>query len=208
MTCFTGAVVLPSNAFALWKRLGNNTTIGNMVLDENFKEFLRLLNANDVKYLVVGDFAVAYHGYPRYTKDIDFWIWADPDNAEKLLQTISEFGLVSGLRKEDLLNADNVIQLGFEPNRIDIIVQLDGVEFEECFEHRQEAVFEGIKIHFINLDDLIKNKLATGRIKDKADAKSLEKKRVNIPSSRDFPHHRMAPQIHNSELRRKRAQIA
>ena len=83
-----------------------------MVLDKNFKEFIRLLNENDVKYLVIGGFAVAYHGYPRYTKDIDFWIWANPDNADKVLKTIQDFGFgMLGLKKEDLLIESNVIQL-------------------------------------------------------------------------------------------------
>ena len=150
-----------------------------MVLDENFKEFVKLLNANGVKYLVVGGFAVAYHGYPRYTKDIDFWIWAEIENADKLLQTIQEFGLSTiGIQMEDLLDVNNVIQLGYEPNRIDLIMQLDGVDFNSCFEHRQAAVFEGIDIPFINLDDLIKNKLSTGRLKDKADAQALERTRI------------------------------
>ncbi len=70
-----------------------------MVLDENFKEFIRLLNANDVKYLVIGGYAVAYHGYPRYTKDIDFWIWANPDNADKVLKTVQDFGFGMSLWK-------------------------------------------------------------------------------------------------------------
>ena len=148
-----------------------------MVLDENFKEFIRLLNANGVKYLVIGGFAVAYHGYPRYTKDIDFWIWAHPENAEKVIKTIKDFGFgMLGFQIEDLLNPENVIQLGYEPNRIDLIVDLEGLDFEACFANCQEAEFEKIPIHFINLDDLIKNKLSTGRLKDKVDAQTLIKK--------------------------------
>ena len=148
-----------------------------MVLDENFKEFIKLLNANDVKYLIVGGFAVAYHGYPRYTKDIDFWVWAHPDNAEKIINTIQEFGFGIGrFKKEDFLNLENVVQLGHEPNRIDLILQLDGLDFENCFPHAVETEFEGIPLHFINLEDLIKNKLATGRLKDKVDAQNLVKK--------------------------------
>lgn len=148
-----------------------------MVLDENFKEFIRLLNGNDVKYLVVGGFAVAYHGYPRYTKDIDFWVWADPENAERLLKAIHEFGFSGlGLKPEDLFNPNNVIQLGYEPNRIDLIVQLEGLDFETCFAQRQEAVFEDLPINFIGYDDLIKNKRSTGRLKDKLDAQTLDKK--------------------------------
>ncbi len=149
-----------------------------MVLDQNFKEFIKLLNANDVKYLVVGGFAVAYHGYPRYTKDIDFWIWANPDNADKVLKTVSDFGFGSlGLMKADLLNEDNIIQLGYEPNRIDITTNLDGVNFETCYDQKLETTFEGIPVNFINLKDLIKNKLSTGRLKDKVDAQTLQKKK-------------------------------
>jgi hypothetical protein len=148
-----------------------------MVLDKNFKEFIRLLNANDVKYLLVGGLAVAYHGYPRYTKDIDFWVWANPENAEKVIHVIKEFGFATlGFQKEDLLNTDNIIQLGYEPNRIDIITQLDGVDFETCFAQCQNVIFEEVLIPLIGLEDLIKNKLSTGRLKDKVDAQTLVKK--------------------------------
>lgn len=148
-----------------------------MVLDENFKEFIRLLNVNGVKYLVIGGFAVAYHGYPRYTKDIDFWIWANPDNADKVLKTVHDFGFgMLGLQKEDLLNENNVIQLGHEPNRIDLIMDLEGLDFEICFAQRQDAEFEHLPIYFLSLDDLVKNKLSTGRLKDKVDAQTLVKK--------------------------------
>ncbi len=148
-----------------------------MVLDENFKEFIRLLNVNDVKYLVIGGFAVAYHGYPRYTKDIDFWVWAHPENAEKVIKTIKDFGFgMMGFQIEDLLNPENVIQLGYEPNRIDLLVDLEGLDFETSFANCQEAEFEGMPIHFINLEDLVKNKLLTGRLKDKVDAQTLIRK--------------------------------
>ncbi len=148
-----------------------------MVLDENFKEFIRLLNENDVKYLVVGGFAVAYHGYPRYTKDIDFWVWAHPENAEKVIKTIKDFGFcMLGFQKEDLLDPNNIVQLGYEPNRIDLIIDLEGLDFETCFTNCQDAEFEGVPIHFINLDDLVKNKMSTGRLKDKVDAQTLVKK--------------------------------
>ena len=149
-----------------------------MVLDSNFREFIELLNAREVKYLVVGGFAVAYHGYPRYTKDIDFWIWAEPDNAERLLKAIEDFGLgMLGLEADDLLNPDNVIQMGYEPNRIDLITQLEGLEFEECFELRVETSFEGVPINFIDLDNLIKSKRLSGRMQDFVDADKLEKQK-------------------------------
>lgn len=148
-----------------------------MVLDENFKEFIRLLNANGVKYLVVGGFAVAYHGYPRYTKDIDFWVWAESENASRLLKALQDFGFGAlGLQQEDLSDPENVIQLGYEPHRIDLIIQLEGLDFGTCFAQRQEATFEGIPIHFIGYDDLLKNKRSTGRLKDKVDVQTLERK--------------------------------
>lgn len=149
-----------------------------MVLDSNFKEFIQLLNANGVKYLVVGGFAVAYHGYPRYTKDIDFWIWAEPENARVMIQVLRDFGFESlGVKEEDFLNLNNVIQIGHEPNRIDLITQLDGMEFQKCYESRQEVSFENIPINFIDLDNLIKSKRLAGRRKDLLDADELSKQK-------------------------------
>ncbi len=149
-----------------------------MVLDKNFKEFIKLLNENDVKYLVVGGFAVAFHGYPRYTKDIDFWVWANPENADKVLKTIQDFGFgMLGLNKEDLLEESNIIQIGHEPNRIDLILDLEGLSFETCFAQRQDSEFENLLIHFLNLDDLVKTKLLSKRLKDKVDAQTLMNKK-------------------------------
>lgn len=149
-----------------------------MVLDSNFREFIQSLNANGVKYLVVGGFAVAYHGYPRYTKDIDFWIWASPENAPRMLEAIRDFGFGTlGLTKEDFLNSANIVQIGQEPNRIDLILDLEGLDFEECFQQRIEAIFEGVTIHFIDLHNLIKSKQAAGRRKDLADVEELEKQK-------------------------------
>jgi predicted nucleotidyltransferase len=147
-----------------------------MVINEDFKEFIKLLNANGVKYLVVGGYAVAFHGYPRYTKDLDFWLWIDKDNAEKTVKTLTDFGFASlGLSADDFLNPDNVIQLGHPPNRIDLITQVSGVAFETCYANRQEVEFEGVKVSFIALDDLIANKKASGRLQDKVDTEKLEK---------------------------------
>lgn len=148
------------------------------MLDSNFKEFIQSLNANGVKYLVVGGFAVAYHGYPRYTKDIDFWIWASPENASRILQTIRDFGFGTlGLTEIDFLNPANIIQIGQEPNRIDLILDLEGMDFEDCFQLRQEVVFEGIPINFIDYDNLIKSKRLAGRRKDLLDVDELKKQK-------------------------------
>ena len=149
-----------------------------MVLDENFREFIRLLNAHEVKYLVVGGFAVAYHGHPRYTKDIDFWIWAEPKNAENVLAAIKDFGFGSlDLLQADFLDLDSIIQLGYEPNRIDLITSVEGLDFQSCFSQRKEANFEGIPIHFIDLESLIISKQQAGRLKDLADVEALTDKK-------------------------------
>ncbi len=149
------------------------------MLDSNFKEFIQLLNAHGVKYLVVGGFAVAFHGHPRYTKDIDFWIWAEPENAERIIRSIQDFGLGSlGLQPSDFLNPENVIQLGYEPNRIDLLTQMEGIDFEECYRLREEVEFEGIPLNFIDLDHLLVSKRIAGRLKDLADVEKLEKQKL------------------------------
>jgi hypothetical protein len=102
--------------------------------------------------------------------------WANPDNADLLLKTIKDFGLGSmNLSKEDLLDLDNVIQIGYEPNRIDVIIDLEGLDFESCYERRVDSSIGDINIPFIGLDDLIRNKLSTGRMQDKVDADKLKK---------------------------------
>ena len=145
-----------------------------MVLNEDFKEFIASLNANEVRYLVVGGYAVAFHGHPRYTKDLDFWIWPDPVNAEKMVGALQDFGF-SGLdiTASDFLDTDNVVQLGQPPNRIDLITSVSGLDFETAFENRKESMFEGLPINFISLEDLVKNKTSTGRLQDLADVKQL-----------------------------------
>ena len=111
-----------------------------MGLNKDFKEFIALLNANGVKYLVVGGYAVAFHGHPRYTKDLDFWIWADPGNAERLIKTLHDFGFSElGLQPSDFLNTKNVVQLGYPPNRIDLITEVSGLDFESAYQNRKEA---------------------------------------------------------------------
>ena len=149
-----------------------------MVINKDFKEFIKLLNANEVKYLVVGGYAVAFHGYPRYTKDLDFWLWLDQKNAENTVKALNDFGFVSlSLTADDFLNPDNIIQLGHPPNRIDLITQVSGIAFDSCYANRQEVDFEGVKVNFIAFDDLITNKKASARLQDKVDAEKLEKVR-------------------------------
>jgi predicted nucleotidyltransferase len=148
-----------------------------MVLNPDFREFLCLLNEHEVKYLVVGGYAVAFHGHPRYTKDLDIWIWVDPTNATKMVDVLQAFGFASiGLSKEDFLNAENVFQLGYPPVRIDLAMSISGVDFESSFENKLEIEVDGIKLNVIGLDDLKTNKRASGRMIDMADVESLTKK--------------------------------
>jgi len=152
-----------------------NTLVGNMVINKDFKEFIRLLNQNSVRYLVVGGYAVAFHGHPRYTKDLDLWIWINKSNADNLIQSLEEFGFQSlDLKPEDFLKPGYIIQLGYPPNRIDLITEVQGVDFDTCFESKVEAEIEDIVIYFIDLKNLKKNKKAVGRHQDLADIENLQ----------------------------------
>jgi Nucleotidyltransferase of unknown function (DUF6036) len=145
------------------------------MLSKDFKEFIELLNAHNVRYLVVGGYAVAFHGYPRYTKDLDVWIELSPENANNVIQALDAFGFGSlGLKPEDFLESDQIIQLGYPPNRIDILTTLKEIKFEDCYNQRIEIQIQGIKTNFIDLENLKQNKRATGRPQDLADAENLE----------------------------------
>lgn len=147
-----------------------------MELNQDFKEFVELLNVHDVRYLVIGGYAVNLHGYPRYTKDLDFWIWLNEKNIDNLLVALKAFGFgAMGLNNADFTDPNNVIQLGYEPYRIDILVSLEGMIFEQCFEQRSVANFEGTSLNYLNIDDLIKAKLNAARPQDLADADKLQK---------------------------------
>ncbi len=148
---------------------------GQMMFDPDYKEFVQLLNANDVHYLVVGGYAVAAHGHPRYTKDLDIWIWLDRQNAERLIRTLHEFGFGSlGLTPSDFLEPDQIIQLGYPPNRIDLLTIIPGVTFNACYSQREVIDIDGIPVNFIDLENLKKNKRASGRAQDLADLENLD----------------------------------
>lgn len=145
-----------------------------MVLNPDFKEFLQLLNDNQVRYLVTGGYAVAFHGYPRYTKDLDIWIELSRDNAQKLIAALDEFGFASlGLSEQDFLEPGTVIQLGHPPNRIDLLTTVTGVDFETCYRSRIVIRVDDSDVSFIDLDNLRKNKQAVGRPQDLADLDNL-----------------------------------
>ena len=144
------------------------------MLNNDFKEFIQLLNVHSVRYLVVGGYAVAFHGHPRYTKDIDIWILLDKTNAKKMLDVLNVFGFSSlGLTEDDFLKKDNIIQLGNPPNRIDILTDLSGVIFDECYPQKKNINIDGVAINFIDVESLIQNKKASGRHQDLADIENL-----------------------------------
>ena len=144
------------------------------MLNQDFKEFIQSLNDNRVRYLVVGGYAVALHGYPRHTKDIDIWVELAPANASRIMQALEQFGFGSlGLKEQDFLEADTIIQLGYPPRRIDLLTTLPGVDFDQCFTAKVMGEIDGILINFIDLESLKKNKRATGRAQDIADIENL-----------------------------------
>jgi len=145
------------------------------VLNQDFKEFIQSLNDNHVRYLVIGGYAVALHGYPRYTKDIDIWIDMSPDNAAKMVRALKQFGFGSlGLKAADFLVPDQIIQLGYPPNRIDLMTTPPGVDFETCYASRLKVVIDDVTVNFIDLENLKKSKQAAGRLQDLADLENLQ----------------------------------
>lgn len=143
-------------------------------MNRDFKEFIQFLNANNVRYLVVGGYAVAIHGHPRYTKDLDIWLEMSPENAENLIQALKQFGFSSlGLQSQDFLTPNQIIQLGYPPHRIDLLTNIDGVDFANCYPSRLEIIIDDVVVNFIDLDNLRKNKQASGRLQDLADLENL-----------------------------------
>jgi len=128
-----------------------------------------------VRYLVVGGYAVALHGHPRYTKDIDIWIDLSPDNAANVVNALQQFGFGSlGLQAADFLEPDQIVQFGNPPDRIELFTTLPGVDFATCYPLRVQTEIDEVLVNFIDLDNLKKNKKAVGRLQDLADLESLE----------------------------------
>ena len=145
------------------------------MLNRDFKEFIQSLNDNHVRYLIVGGYAVAFHGHPRYTKDIDVWIEMTQENSGNVIKALEQFGFGSlGLKEDDFLLPDQIIQLGYPPSRIDLITTLSGVDFASCYASHVQINIDGIQVNFIDLENLRKNKQASGRHQDLADLESLK----------------------------------
>lgn len=148
-----------------------------MQLSKDLREFVELLNSNAVEYLVVGGFAVAWHGYARFTADIDLLIRPDRKNAELIVKTLRDFGFASlAISAEDLARPDQIVQLGVKPNRIDLITSIAGVTFEAAWESRRPGTLDGLPVLYIGRDALIRNKESAGRPQDIADAQRLRER--------------------------------
>ena len=146
-----------------------------MELQKDIREFVELLLSEKVDFLLVGGYALAVHGAPRFTEDIDFLIHLSSENADRLIQVVEKFGFGDlDIERDDFLKPDFVIQLGMAPNRIDLLTGIDGLSWEEIWESRIGYEFDGLPIHVIGREQLIKNKLASGRTKDLADAERLQ----------------------------------
>ncbi|MEM9016030.1 MAG: nucleotidyl transferase AbiEii/AbiGii toxin family protein [Verrucomicrobiota bacterium] len=146
-----------------------------MELQKDIREFVELLLSENVEFLLVGGYAMAVHGAPRFTEDIDFLIHLSSENAERLLKVIQKFGFGDlEIEKKDLLKPDFVIQLGMAPNRIDLLTSIDGLEWNETWESKIEFELDGLPLFVIGRDQLIQNKLASGRSQDIADAERLQ----------------------------------
>lgn len=145
-------------------------------VEKDYEELLRLFNKHKVRYCIVGAFAVAFYAVPRYTKDLDLHIEASKENAQRILKSLKEFGFSRvGLEAKDFSRPGKTIQLGYEPVRIDLVTSIDGVSFDQAWKNRKRGNYGKQKVFFISLEDLIKNKKASGRPQDRADLKAIRK---------------------------------
>lgn len=145
-----------------------------IVLPPDFKEFLKLLNDHEVRYLLIGGYAVGYHGYARATEDMDIWVAVHPENADKIVNVLKDFGFDSpDLSAAIFLQEDKIIRMGLAPIRLEITTSISGVVFDECYANRILDQLDGITVSLIDLQNLKKNKKASGRAKDLADLEKL-----------------------------------
>lgn len=143
-------------------------------VEKDFEELLQLFNKYKVRYCVVGAFAVAFHAVPRYTKDLDILVDPSLENAERILEALRKFGFGGvELNPEDFAEEGRVVQLGFEPVRIDLITSVKGEKFEMIWKNREKGDLGDAHANFIGLKDLIKSKLLTGRKQDSRDLEVL-----------------------------------
>lgn len=145
-----------------------------MEVQQDFKDLLELLNAHKVQYMIVGGYALAFHGVPRYTGDIDIYVKPDNHNAKLIMNALIDFGFGSiGLTSEDFAQPDKVVQLGVPPVRIDIITSISGVSWEDAVTNCTHGNYGNVPVKYIGLNEFIKNKRSTGRKKDLSDLEAL-----------------------------------
>jgi hypothetical protein len=145
-----------------------------MEVQKDFRELLELFNEYKVGYLIVGGYALAFHGVPRYTGDIDIFVKPDMENAIRILKALDEFGFGSlDLKEEDFRSPNKVVQLGYPPVRIDIITSISGLSWDEAYEERDKGKYGDVPVYYIGLNHYILNKRASGRKKDIADLEAL-----------------------------------
>lgn len=143
-------------------------------LPKDFSEFLKLLNSKQVEYLLIGGWAVGFYGYPRATGDMDIWVSTSKENALKVVDAFKDFGFdIPKLTTELFTKENQITRIGVPPLRIEVLTTISGVNFEECFKNRNTALIDNVKINFIGLDDLKKNKAASKRYKDLDDLEKL-----------------------------------
>lgn len=148
----------------------------NLELSRDLRELLKCFLSHEVEFLVIGGHAVSYHGYPRFTKDLDIWIQRSEANALKIVSALREFGFdFEGLSTQMFTDESRMTQIGREPNRVDILHTIKGVEFSDCFPRSLRANIDGAAIPIISKADLVLNKIATARPQDLADADQLQK---------------------------------
>ena len=145
------------------------------MLNSDYLDMLRILSEEKVKFILVGGYALAAHGYPRSTLDIDFWVMASPKNARAVIRALKRFGApLSGISEEDFVKEGTIFQIGVTPRRIDLITKIAGVTFINAYERAPMVEWEGIPVHVLSLEDLITNKRIVGRPKDMTDVQMLE----------------------------------
>ena len=176
----TGEIKDLVNVSAPYKSTGR-WPLAEHVLPSDFREFLKLLNEAGVEYLLIGGYAVGYHGYPRTTADMDVWVAISTCNASKLVGVFHRFGMADPKLTPDLfLQRGRIIRMGVPPMRIEVLTEIDGVSFAECFAAREVVALDGQKVNLISLTHLRKNKQASGRHKDLDDLEHLPKRRTHI----------------------------
>ena len=145
-----------------------------IVLPQDFKEFLKILNHKKIRYLLIGGYAVGYHGYPRATNDMDIFISKDIETANQMVSALKDFGFdIPQLKDELFLKENNIVRMGIPPMRIEIINSISGVTFEDCYSKRIIEEIDGVQVNIINLEHLKINKKASGRYKDLDDFENL-----------------------------------